>query len=552
MATVAVSANRLELLQIADAVAREKSIDREVVLTAMEEAIQKAAKSRYGAENEIRTQIDRTTGEIVLNRMLEVVETVEVQAIEISIKEALSRNPAAQIGDYILEPLPPVDFGRIATQTAKQVIVQKVRDAERERQYEEYKNRIGEIVHGSVKRVEYGNVIADLGRAEAVARRDEQLPRESFRTQDRIRAYIVDVRREQRGPQIFLSRTHPDFMAKLFAQEVPEIYDGIIEIKGVARDPGSRAKISVMSNDSSIDPVGACVGMRGSRVQAVVNELQGEKIDIIQYSPDPATHIVNALAPAEVVKVVLDEDAQRIEVVVPDDQLSLAIGRRGQNVRLASQLTGWDIDILTEAEESDRRQEEFRQHSELFIATLDVDEVIAQLLVSEGFAALDEVAYVEIHELADIEGFDEDTALELQTRAREYIEAQAVANETRRQELGVSNDIAEIDGITSDMLVAFGENDIKTMEDLAGCASDDLTGWFETVDGERKKMAGILEKFDIEADEANVLIMHARVLVGWVTEEELAADLANDEEATEEAPSEEGVASEDPFATPAS
>jgi len=555
MATGAVSANRLELLQIADAVAREKSIDREVVLTAMEEAIQKAARSRYGAENEIRTLIDRTTGEIVLNRMLEVVETVEVPAIEISIKEATSRNPAAQVGDFILEPLPPVDFGRIATQTAKQVIVQKVRDAERERQYEEYKDRIGEIVHGSVKRVEYGNVIADLGRAEAVARRDEQLPRESFRTQDRIRAYIVDVRREQRGPQIFLSRTHPDFMAKLFAQEVPEIYDGVIEIKGVARDPGSRAKISVMSNDGSIDPVGACVGMRGSRVQAVVNELQGEKIDIIQFSPDPATHIVNALAPAEVVKVVLDEDAQRIEVVVPDDQLSLAIGRRGQNVRLASQLTGWDIDILTEAEESDRRQVEFRQHSDLFMETLDVDEVIAQLLVSEGFAALDEVAYVELSELADIEGFDEETAQELQTRAREYIEAQTAANETRRQELGVSNDIAAIEGITPDMLVAFGENDIKTMEDLAGCASDDLIGWYETVDGERKKMEGILEKFDVEADEANVLIMHARVLVGWITEEELA-EVAEGDEATDEtaeiAQTDDGVASEDPFATPAS
>jgi N utilization substance protein A len=557
MATAAVSANRLELLQIADAVAREKSIDREVVLTAMEEAIQKAARSRYGAENEIRTQIDRSTGEIVLNRMLEVVEDVQVPAIEISIEEAQSRNPAARVGDFILEPLPPVDFGRIATQTAKQVIVQKVRDAERERQFEEYKDRIGEIVHGTVKRVEYGNVIADLGRAEAVARRDEQLPRESFRTQDRIRAYIVDVRREQRGPQIFLSRTHPDFMAKLFSQEVPEIYDGIIEIKGVARDPGSRAKISVLSNDNSIDPVGACVGMRGSRVQAVVNELQGEKIDIIQYSPDPATHIVNALAPAEVVKVVLDEEAQRIEVVVPDEQLSLAIGRRGQNVRLASQLTGWDIDILTEAEESDRRQEEFRQHSELFMDALNVDEVIAQLLVTEGFEALDEVAYVELQELAEIEGFDEETAQELQTRAREYIEAQAAANENRRQELGVSNDIAEIEGITSDMLVAFGENDIKTMEDLAGCASDDLTGWFEVVDGERTRMEGILEKFEVDSDEANALIMHARVKVGWVSEEEAYASEeeegeGQDQEAEEAPQSNTEEASEDPFASPAS
>ncbi|TNE59379.1 MAG: transcription termination/antitermination protein NusA [Alphaproteobacteria bacterium] len=536
--STAVSANRLELLQIADAVAREKSIDREVVLTAMEEAIQKAARSRYGAENEIRTQIDRKTGEIVLNRLLEVVEDVDIPAIQISLKEALGRNPEAGIGDYIMEPLPPIDFGRIATQTAKQVIVQKVRDAERERQFEEYKDRIGEVVHGTVKRVEYGNVIVDLGRAEAICRRDEQLPRESFRAQDRIRAYVLDVRREQRGPQIFLSRTHPNFMAKLFGQEVPEIYDGVIEIRGVARDPGSRAKISVISNDGSIDPVGACVGMRGSRVQAVVNELQGEKIDIIQWSPDPATYIVNALAPAEVVKVVLDEEAQRIEVVVPDDQLSLAIGRRGQNVRLASQLTGWDIDILTEADESERRQEEFRQRSELFMETLDVDETIAQLLTSEGFATLDEIAYVELDELSSIDGFDEDTAQELQTRAREYLEATEKANEERRLELGVTDELAEIEGITSAMLVAFGENDIKTMEDLAGCAADDLTGWNEVVDGERKHMDGILEGFDILTEEANDLIMYARVQVGWITEEdeEETEGEAADGEAEEAAP----------------
>lgn len=550
--STAVSANRLELLQIADAVAREKSIDREVVLTAMEEAIQKAARSRYGAENEIRTQIDRSTGEIVLNRLLEVVEEVDIPAIQISLKEAQARNPEAGVGDFIMEPLPPVDFGRIATQTAKQVIVQKVRDAERERQFEEYKDRIGEVVHGTVKRVEYGNVIVDLGRAEAIARRDEQLPRESFRTGDRIRAYVADVRREQRGPQIFLSRTNPDFMAKLFAQEVPEIYDGVIEIKGVARDPGSRAKISVLSNEGSIDPVGACVGMRGSRVQAVVNELQGEKIDIIQWNPDPATYIVNGLAPAEVVKVVLDEEAERIEVVVPDDQLSLAIGRRGQNVRLASQLTGWDIDILTEADESERRQEEFRLRSELFMEALDVDEVIAQLLTSEGFATLDEVAYVELHELSDIEGFDEDTAQELQTRAREYLEAAEKANEDRRKELGVADELAEIEGITSAMLVAFGENEVKNMEDLAGCAADDLTGWFEVVDGERQKMDGFLEGFDIQADEANDLIMYARIQVGWIKEEDLIEEVEEQEgeveEAAEEAP--EAVVAEAPASAP--
>lgn len=523
MSTSAVSANRLELLQIADAVAREKSIDREIVLGAMEEAIQKAARSRYGAEHEIRSKIDRKSGEIALTRALVVVEHVESAATEILLADAQAMNPNAELGDYIHEALPPVEFGRIATQTAKQVIMQKVRDAERERQYEEFKDRVGEIVHGVVKRVEYGNVIVDLSRGEAIVRRDELLPRESFRTQDRVRAYIHDVRREQRGPQIFLTRSHPDFMAKLFAQEVPEIYDGIIEIKGVARDPGSRAKIAVVSNEGSIDPVGACVGMRGSRVQAVVNELQGEKIDIIQWSPDPATFIVNALAPAEVVKVVLDEDAEKIEVVVPDDQLSLAIGRRGQNVRLASQLSGWDIDILTEADESDRRQEEFRVRSELFMEALDVDEVIAQLLTSEGFSAMEEVAYVELEELSDIEGFDEETAQELQTRAREFLEAEAAAFENRRVELGVADALTEIEGLNAKMLVALGENDVKSIEDLAGCATDDLIGWNEVVDGERQHMNGILESFEITADEANDFIMAARITAGWITQEDLDA-----------------------------
>ena len=533
MSTSAVSANRLELLQIADAVAREKSIDREIVLGAMEEAIQKAARSRYGIEHEIRSHIDRKSGEISLSRALEVVEAVENPAIEILLADAQAMNPNAELGDTIHEPLPPMDFGRIATQTAKQVIMQKVRDAERERMYEEFKDRVGEIVHGVVKRVEYGNVIVDLSRGEAIVRRDELLPRESFRAQDRIRAYIGDVRREQKGPQIFLSRTRPEFMAKLFAQEVPEIYDGIIEIQGVARDPGSRAKIAVSSNEGSIDPVGACVGMRGSRVQAVVNELQGEKIDIIQWSPDPATFIVNALAPAEVVKVVLDEDAEKIEVVVPDDQLSLAIGRRGQNVRLASQLSGWDIDILTEADESDRRQEEFRVRSEMFMEGLDVDEVIAQLLVSEGFSAMEEVAYVELEELSDIEGFDEETAQELQTRAREFLEAEIQASENRRIELGVEDALSEIEGLSPQMLVALGENDVKTLEDLAYCATDDLIGWMEVVDGERKHMDGILESFEITDEEANHFIMSARVAMGILTQEELDAMNAPEEEAVE-------------------
>jgi len=537
----AVSANRLELLQIADAVAREKSIDREVVIEAMAEAIQKAARSRYGAENEIRARINPQTGEIRLVRLLEVVEQVENDAVQIDVKSAQRRNPAAQVGDLIEDELPPVDFGRIAAQTAKQVIVQKVRDAERERQYEEYKDRIGEIVNGIVKRVEYGNVIVDLGRGEAIVRRDELLPRETFRNGDRVRAYIYDVRREQRGPQIFLSRSHPQFMAKLFGQEVPEIYDGIIEIKAVARDPGSRAKIAVLSNDSSIDPVGACVGMRGSRVQAVVNELQGEKIDIIQWSPDAATFIVNGLAPAEVVKVVLDEDAQRIEVVVPDDQLSLAIGRRGQNVRLASQLTGWDIDILTEAEESERRQAEFLSRTTIFAEALDVDEMIAQLLASEGFASIEEVAYVDLDEIAEIEGFDEDTAQEIQSRALEFIERQNAEYDAKRRELGVADEVSEVEGVTPKMLVAFGENDVKTVEDLAGCATDDLVGWNETVNGERKHQQGILEGFDLTPEEANGLIMQARLKAGWITE----ADLAVEEEAAEGEAEETGEVGEE-------
>jgi len=541
----AVSANRLELLQIADAVAREKSIERELVLEAMAEAIQKAAKSRYGAENEIRARIDPNTGEIRLVRLLEVVETIENDATEILVTEAQRRNPAAREGDLIEDELPPVDFGRIAAQTAKQVIVQKVRDAERDRQFEEYKDRIGEIVHGLVKRAEYGNVIVDLGRAEGIVRRDEGLPREAFRAGDRIRAYIYDVRREQRGPQIFLSRTHPQFMAKLFAQEVPEIYDGIIEVRAVARDPGSRAKIAVTSNDHSIDPVGACVGMRGSRVQAVVNELQGEKIDIIQWTDDFAGFIVNGLAPAEVSKVVLDEDAQRVEVVVPDEQLSLAIGRRGQNVRLASQLTGWDIDILTEAEESERRQAEFIQRSTTFVEALDVDEVIAQLLASEGFASVEEVAYVATAEIAEIEGFDEETAQEIQNRALDFIDRQNAEFDEKRRTLGVEDNVAEIVGVTTAMLVAFGENEIKTVEDVAGCATDDLIGWYEPVDGERKRMAGILDGFEIGAEEAQAMIMFARVKVGWVTEEELAAQAAEanaEENAAEEG--EEGEADE--------
>ena len=516
MAEYAVSANRLELLQIADAVAREKSIDKSIVLAAMEDAIQRAARSRYGQENEIRAEIDAKSGEIRLNRLLLVVEKVENEATEISLAEANRRNPAATVGDFIAEPLPPIDFGRIAAQNAKQVIVQKVRDAERERMYDEFKDRIGEIVHGAVKRVEYGNVIVDLGRGEGIVRRDEALPREVFKPGDRIRAYVYDVRREQRGPQIFLSRTHPEFMARLFGQEVPEIYDGVVEVVAVARDPGSRAKIAVRSKDGSIDPVGACVGMRGSRVQAVVNELQGEKIDIIPWTSDVANFVVNALAPAEVTKVVLDEEAERIDVVVPDEQLSLAIGRRGQNVRLASQLTGWDIDIMTEAEESERRQKEFASRTQRFVEALDVDETLAQLLASEGFATVDEIAYVELKDVAGIEGLDEQTAGELQTRAREYLEKIAGEQDKRRHELGVSDDLLPIPGITGPVLVALGEAGVKSLEDLADCATDDLTGWNERKGPETVKHKGAFADLEISAAEAEAMIMAARVALGWI------------------------------------
>ncbi len=513
---MAVSANRLELLQIADAVAREKSISREIVLGSMEEALAKAARSRYGQETEIKVEINPRSGEIKFWRLLLVVDEVENDSQQILLEDARRKNPAAEVGDWISEQLPPFDFGRIPAQSAKQVIVQKVREAERDNQYREYKDRIGDIVSGIVKRVEYGNVIADLGRGEAIIRRDELIPRETFKVGDRVRAYVYDVRREPRGPQIFLSRTHPQFTAKLFAQEVPEIYDGIIEVKSVARDPGSRAKIGVVSRDSSIDPVGACVGMRGSRVQAVVNELQGEKIDIIPWSPDAATFIVNALQPAEVVKVVLDEDSSRIEVVVPDDQLSLAIGRRGQNVRLASQLTGWDIDILTEAEESERRQKEFAERTAIFMNALDVDEVVGQLLASEGFRSIEELAYVDDVELAAIEGFDEETANEIQTRARDYLARIEAELDARRKELGVADDLKEIDGVTAAMLVKLGENDVKTVEDLAGCATDDLVGWTERKDGETVKHAGYLDGMELSKENAEGLIMAARLKAGWI------------------------------------
>jgi N utilization substance protein A len=532
MSLTGISANRLELLQIAEAVAREKAIDKEIVIEAIEEAIQKGARSRYGAEHDIRVHIDAKTGETTIKRVVTVVEDdaqfgggVDEDGNELPFEEppgilrladAKRRDKDAVVGKVYEELLPPFEFGRVQTQMARQVVMGKVRDAERERQHEEYKDRVGEIVNGTVKRVEYGNVVVDLGRGEGIMRRDQSIPRENFNIGDRIRCYIYDVRRETKGPQILLSRAHGGFMAKLFAQEVPEVYDGVIEIRAVARDPGSRAKMAVVSNDSSIDPVGACVGMRGSRVQAVVAELQGEKIDIIQWSQDDATFIVNGLAPAEVSKVVMDEEDERVEVVVPDEQLSLAIGRRGQNVRLASQLTGWQIDIMTESQESERRQREFTERTALFQEALDVDEVIAQLLVTEGFATVEDVAYVDNSEVASIEGFDEDTAEEIQTRAREYLDKEAAEYDQKRRDLGVDDALLEIEGITLPMAVALGEGGIKTVEDLAGLVPDDLRGWFESKNGERVREPGILETFGLDAQDAELLIMRARIVMGWV------------------------------------
>ncbi|MFC2967010.1 transcription termination factor NusA [Acidimangrovimonas pyrenivorans] len=534
------SANQLELLQTAEAVAREKMIDPDLVIQAMEESLARAAKSRYGAEMDIRVAIDRKTGRATFTRVRTVVEddAVENYQAELTVDQAKQYLADPQVGDEIVDEVPPVDMGRIAAQSAKQVILQKVREAERDRQFEEFKDRKGTIINGIVKREEYGNIIVDIGRGEGILRRNEKIGRESYRPNDRIRAYIKDVRREARGPQIFLSRTDPQFMAELFKMEVPEIYDGIIEIKAVARDPGSRAKIAVISYDGSIDPVGACVGMRGSRVQAVVNELQGEKIDIIPWNEDQATFLVNALQPAEISKVVIDEEAGKIEVVVPDMQQSLAIGRRGQNVRLASQLTGLDIDIMTEADESARRQAEFAERTQLFMDTLDVDEMIAQLLVAEGFTSLEEVAYVEMDELLAIDGFDEGTAEELQARARDCIEEMNRKALEHAKELGVEDSLVAFEGLTPQMVEALAEDGVLTLEDFATCADWELAGGWTTVNGERVKDEGVLEKFDVSLEEAQHLVMTARILLGWVDPADLEAeaeDAPGEGEAEEEA-----------------
>ena len=553
------SANQLELLQTAEAVAREKMIDPDLVIEAMEDSLARAAKSRYGSEMDIRVHIDRKTGNATFTRVRTVVEEEEVEnyQAQFTIQQALpyfearkgadsywSREGALiddfsgkpQIGDVFQEQVPPVELGRIAAQSAKQVILQRVREAERDRQYEEFKDRAGTIINGVVKREEYGNIIVDVGRGEAILRRNEKIGRESYRPNDRIRAYVKDVRRETRGPQIFLSRTDPQFMAELFKMEVPEIYDGVIEIKAVARDPGSRAKIAVISYDNSIDPVGACVGMRGSRVQAVVAELQGEKIDIIQWNEDEPTFIVNALAPAEVSKVVMDEEAGRVEVVVPDEQLSLAIGRRGQNVRLASQLTGLDIDILTEEEESKRRQAEFNARTQLFVDALDLDEFFAQLLVAEGFTNLEEVAYVEVEELLSIEGVDESTAEELQTRAREHLEAANKAALENARALGAEDSLIEFEGLTPQMVEALAKDDVKTLEDFATLADWEIAGGWTTQNGQRIKDDGVLEPFNVSLETAQDLVMTARVMLGWVDPTEMeSTDEAESTEAEQEA-----------------
>ena len=549
MSTAGISANKLELLQIAKAVADEKSIDKEIVLEAIEEAIQKAARLRYGAELDIRAKLDPVTGEQSLRRVVTVVEDEELEndSTQTNLATAKLDYPEAEIGFEIATTLPPLEFGRVQAQMSKQIIMGKIRDAERARQFEEFKDRVGEIINGIVKRVEYGHIIVDLGRAEGVIRRDQALPRENVKGGDRIRSYIMDVREEPRGSQIFLSRAHPQFMAQLFAQEVPEVYEGIIQIVSVARDPGSRAKIAVYSNDGSIDPVGACVGMRGSRVQAVVNELQGERIDIIPFTEDAATFIVNALQPAEVAKVVIDEGNDRIEVVVPDEQLSLAIGRRGQNVRLASQLSGWAIDILTEEQESERRQIEFKERSELFMTGLDVDEMIAQLLVSEGFETMEEVGYVALEDLTTIEGFDDETAEELQTRAREYLDRIAQEQDAARKAAGVVDDVLEIEGVTLPMAVEFGKHEVKTVEDIAGLVPDDLRGYFEMKGDEKVHEPGILESFKLNEEAATALIMLARVKVGWIDAKDLEPEAEEDAEGAEAPAAESELTAADVF-----
>lgn len=534
------SANRLELLRIAEAVAQEKMIEREIVIEAMEESMSKAAKMRYGTELDIRAYLDRGTGDLTLTRVRTVVEEVENQFQEITLEKATDEKPDAKVGDELVDQLPPLEMGRIAAQSAKQVILQKVRDAERERQYEEFKDRIGTIIVGTVKREEFGNIVLDLSRGEAVLRRDQKIGRESYSNGERLRAYITDVRREQRGPQIFLSRVAPEFMVELFRVEVPEIYDGLIEIRGVARDPGSRAKIAVFSYEGSIDPVGACVGMRGSRVQAVVNELQGERIDIIPWTDDMIEFTLSALQPATVTKVILDEEGLPKEVVVPDEQFSLAIGRRGQNVRLASQLTGLDISIMTETDERERRQADVAERTQMLMDTIDIDEVFAHLLVGEGFDTLDYLASCEVEEIAGIEGVSESLAQEVQHRASRFVHKENEEAMERARELGLDDSLAYFAGLTEKMLMTLAEEGIVTLKDFAMCADWELAGGYTVVNGKRQKDVGILEKHEVTLEEAQQLVMEARVASGLVD----ASDLEIDETEEFEAEAEEAVEQE--------
>ncbi len=491
---------RHELLQVADVVAREKGIERDEVIFAMEQAIQKAAKAKYGFERDIHAIVDRSTGAVRIEKHVTVVKDDEFnnELSQIRLSDAkkdpdlVNYNP----GEVIVYPLPPIEFGRVAAQSARHVIVQKVRDAERVKLYEEFQDRLGQIVSAVVKRVEFGNVILELGRGEAILRRDDLIPRENFQSGDRVRVFITEVNPNARGPMISVSRAHPWFMAKLFEQEVPEIYDGVIEIKAIARDPGSRAKMAVFSPDSSLDPVGACVGMRGSRVQAIVSELQGEKVDIIPWSANPATFVVNALAPAEATKVVIDEESRRVDVVVPEDQLSLAIGRRGQNVRLASQLTGWNIDILTEEQEAARRSEEYQVRTKLFIDALDVDETIAQLLVAEGFTGIEEIMSVNPNEFSGIEGFDEDITQELRNRASAYLDSKDRQCVQEAKGLGAAEDLIGFHGLSPVHLIKLVQSGIKTLDDFADLSGDEVME--------------LLGKDSMPHDQADALIMKAR------------------------------------------
>ena len=507
--------DKVELLRIAEAVAIEKSIDKEIILSSMETAIQKAAKTRFGSENDIRALINRESGDITLHKVLKIVEAPTNLNTEISLKEAIVKEKKEdfKVGDEIFEKLPPVDFGRIAAQTARQVIIQSVRAAEKERQYNDFIDKKGEILSGIVKRLEYGNVIIDLNRSEAIIRKEETIPREILKTGDRIKAYCYDVIRENKGQQIFLTRANPKFMEKLFFQEVPEIYDGIIEIKSSARDPGSRAKICVSSKDSSIDPVGACVGMRGSRVQSVVNELSGEKIDIVHWSEDVAALVVSALAPAEIQKVIIDEQNGRLEAILSEENLSKAIGRRGQNVRLASKLINYEIDILTEKEESEKRQLEFKDKTEIFVKNLEVDETLGQLLVAEGFSTIEEISKASSEDISKIEAIDENTAKELKERAKEYLVKEKENIEKKLKDLGVDDNLINHKGLTPGMLLTLGEKKIKTLKDFAELSTDELIGGHDEKKGVKFKIEGYLEEFALTKNEADNLIINARDIV---------------------------------------